>query len=86
MNVWQSGFTSLREGGIWIKIALKQGLINTKEKQQRGTKRKTHTHIQTQPCGDFISLPFIAWLNNPGQGITSSGLDGSEQQSHTGRK
>lgn len=49
-------------------------------------KKNTYTHIHTQPSGDFISLPFIAWLNNPGQGITSSELDGSEQQSHTGRK
>lgn len=45
---------------------------------------KKNTH--TQPSGDFISLPVIARLNNSGQGIISSGLDGSEQQSHAGGK
>lgn len=39
-----------------------------------------------RPSGDFISLPVIARLNNSGQGITSSGFDGAEQQSHTGGK
>lgn len=47
-------------------------------------KKKTHTHMR--PSGDFISLPVIARLNNSGQGITSSGFDGAEQQSHTGGK
>lgn len=53
---------------------------NGKEKKHTGA--RTHT----RPSGDFISLPVIARLNNSGQGITSSELNDSEQQSHTGGK
>lgn len=50
----------------------------TRERRNTNGKRKGK---HTQPRGDFISLPVIAWLNNSGQGITSARLDGSEQQS-----
>ena len=53
-------------------------------RNSKGEQKEKHTH--KQPSGDFISLPVIARLNNSGQGITSSGLDGSEQQSHAGGK
>lgn len=49
----------------------------------KGNEKK---NTYTRPSGDFISLPVIAQLNNSGQGITSSGLSGSEQQSHAGGK
>ena len=52
------------------------------ETEKGNRKEKTHA----SPSGDFISLPVIARLNNSGQGITSSGRNGSEQQSHTGGK
>lgn len=59
------------------------GRRNSKgERNEKHT--ETHTHVHTS--GDFISLPVISQLNNSGQGITSAGLDGSEQQSHTGGK
>lgn len=53
-------------------------------RNSKGERNEKHTH--THPSGDFISLPVISRLNNSGQGITSAGLDGSEQQSHTGGK
>lgn len=49
----------------------------------KGNEKK---NTYTRPSGDLISLPVIAQLNNSGQGITSSGLSGSEQQSHAGGK
>lgn len=55
-------------------------------RNSKGEQNEKHTHTHTHPSGDFISLPVISRLNNSGQGITSAGLDGSEQQSHTGGK
>lgn len=55
-------------------------------RNSKGEQNEKNTHTHTHPSGDFISLPVISRLNNSGQGITSAGLDGSEQQSHTGGK
>lgn len=78
MSVWRSGFTSQREGGPAAGSRKWEG------ETLKGEGKEKHTH--TRPSVDFISLPVIARLNNSGQGITSSGLGGSKQQSHTDGK